>query len=118
MGPFQMMRAAAPHLRADGGGEVISISSVSGVAGVGSSLPYCASKAALNKYMKMAALEYVKEGVALCVIHPGWVQTDMGGPSADITAEQSAAGIIDVIDKLDMSNAGGFFKWDGDTHEW
>jgi 3-oxoacyl-[acyl-carrier protein] reductase len=47
VGPFQMTRAAAGPLRADGGGHVVNVASVAGVYGTGSSIPYCASKAAL-----------------------------------------------------------------------
>lgn len=47
-GPFQCTRAARPHLEAAGGGEVVMTSSVAGLIGIGSSVPYCASKAALN----------------------------------------------------------------------
>ena len=72
MGPFQMMRAAAPHLKADGGGEVISISSVSGVAGVGSSLPYCASKAALNNLTVTMARVLAPE-VRVNAVAPGFI---------------------------------------------
>lgn len=72
MGPFQMMRAASPHLKADGGGHVVSISSVSGVAGVGSSLPYCASKAALNNLTVTMARVLAPE-VRVNAVAPGFV---------------------------------------------
>ncbi|MFQ5418126.1 MAG: SDR family NAD(P)-dependent oxidoreductase, partial [Myxococcota bacterium] len=48
IGPFQCARAARDALAADEGGEIVSVSSVAGISGVGSSIPYCASKAALN----------------------------------------------------------------------
>lgn len=48
LGPFHCVRAAKPLMERSGGGEIVNVSSVAGVAGVGSSLPYCASKAALN----------------------------------------------------------------------
>ncbi len=72
VGPFQMMRAAADHLRADGGGDVVNISSVSGVAGVGSSLPYCASKAALNNLTVTMARVLAPE-VRVNAVAPGFV---------------------------------------------
>ena len=66
------MRAAADHLRADGGGHVVSISSVSGVAGVGSSLPYCASKAALNNLTVTMARVLAPE-VRVNAVAPGFI---------------------------------------------
>lgn len=72
MGPFQMMRACADHLRAGDGGEVINISSVAGVAGVGSSLPYCASKAALNNLTITMARVLAPE-VRVNAVAPGFV---------------------------------------------
>lgn len=72
MGPFQMMRAAAEHLRADGGGEVVNVSSVAGVAGTGSSLPYCASKAALNNLTVTMARVLAPE-VRVNAVAPGFV---------------------------------------------
>lgn len=47
-GPFQCARAAKSALEADGGGSIVNVSSVAGIAGVGSSIPYCTSKAGLN----------------------------------------------------------------------
>ncbi|MDH3753375.1 MAG: SDR family oxidoreductase [Acidimicrobiia bacterium] len=72
IGPFQMMRAAADRLRADGGAEVVNVSSVSGVAGVGSSLPYCASKAALNNLTVTMARVLAPE-VRVNAVAPGFV---------------------------------------------
>lgn len=72
IGPFQMMRAAAPHLRADGGGEVVNVSSVAGVAAIGSSLPYCASKAALNN-LTVAMSRVLAPEVRVNAVAPGFV---------------------------------------------
>lgn len=72
IGPFQMMRAAAEHLRADGGGDVVNISSVAGVAGIGSSIPYCASKAALNSLTLTMARVLAPE-VRVNAVAPGFV---------------------------------------------
>lgn len=54
-GPFFCIRAAAPLLRASGQGAVVSVSSVAGIAGQGSSVAYCASKGALNTMTKSLA---------------------------------------------------------------
>ena len=49
-------------------------------------------------------------------IHPGYVQTDMGGPSADIPPAESANGIHDLAKSLKPEQSGGFFKWNGEPH--
>ena len=61
---------------------------------------YRTSKAAQNMLAKGIAEQDAKErGVAVLSLHPGWVQTDMGGPNAHITVEESAQGLADVIEK-------------------
>eukprot|EP01094_Clydonella_sp_ATCC50884_P014175 TRINITY_DN24528_c0_g1_i1.p1 TRINITY_DN24528_c0_g1~~TRINITY_DN24528_c0_g1_i1.p1 ORF type:complete len:235 (+),score=70.23 TRINITY_DN24528_c0_g1_i1:60-764(+) len=81
-----------------------------------SSYSYNMSKAALNMLTKMLSLEHER----LCVvsIHPGWVQTDMGGANADLTVEQSATGILDVVHGLSMADSGRFFNWKGEPMPW
>ncbi|MDG2276836.1 MAG: SDR family NAD(P)-dependent oxidoreductase, partial [Pseudomonadales bacterium] len=79
---------------------------------------YSSSKAAVNKVMRMLSLELVKDNIAVGLIHPGYVQTDMGGPNAEITVTESAAGIIRVIDCISTDNTGCFMKWNGEPHNW
>lgn len=111
MGPFQMMRAAAEHLRSDGGGEVISISSVSGVAGVGSSLPYCTSKAALNNLTVTMARVLAPE-VRVNAVAPGfitgrWWKEGRGEDVHDAVAAASAelVPLKAVCDPEDVADA-------------
>ena len=120
MAPVRVMHALMSNLKASGSAKVVSITSQMGALALDMPVAYayCTSKAALNKYMKMAALELGKENISVAVIHPGWVQTDMGGPGADITPLESATGIANVIGNLNASNNGGFWKWDGEEHPW
>jgi NAD(P)-dependent dehydrogenase (short-subunit alcohol dehydrogenase family) len=78
---------------------------------------YRASKAAANSVLKDISLEWA--GKASCVsFHPGWVRTDMGGPGADITAEQSVAGMRAVIAALTPKDNGRFLNYDGSAIDW
>ena len=120
MAPVRVMQALIDNLRAADAARVVTITSQMGALSLDMPVAYayCTSKAAINKFMKLAALELAKEGISVCLIHPGWVQTDMGGPKADITPEESASGIVNVVDGLSVDNTGSFWKWNGETHDW
>ena len=120
MAPVRVMQALMPNLKASSDGKVVTITSQMGALSLDMPVAYayCTSKAALNKFMKMAALELGKEGINVCVIHPGWVQTDMGGPKADLTPQESAEGIVSTIDGLNAETNGSFWKWNGEAHGW
>ncbi|MBV1904826.1 MAG: SDR family oxidoreductase [Pseudomonadales bacterium] len=120
MAPLRILQALKENLSLPDTSKVVTITSQMGAISLDMTVAYayCASKAALNKVMKLAAIELAKENIQVCVIHPGWVQTDMGGPTADLTATDSAAGIINVVTQLNADNTGGFWKWNGETHAW
>jgi hypothetical protein len=42
----------------------------------------------------------------------------MGGPHAPVAPATSAAGIVRVVDRLSLDSTGGFWRWDGERHEW
>jgi NAD(P)-dependent dehydrogenase (short-subunit alcohol dehydrogenase family) len=78
---------------------------------------YRASKAALNSVLKDASL--VLQGKAVCVsLHPGWVQTDMGGAGADITVQHSVADMRRVLAALTPADNGRFINHDGAAILW
>jgi NAD(P)-dependent dehydrogenase (short-subunit alcohol dehydrogenase family) len=120
MGPVRVMQALLPALTRARSPKVMSVTSQLGAISLDMAfaLGYSASKAALNKFMRLAAIELKSQGIAVGVIHPGWVKTDMGGAGASITPSESAAGIAKVIDQLSLQNTGGFWKWNGTRHEW
>jgi NAD(P)-dependent dehydrogenase (short-subunit alcohol dehydrogenase family) len=120
MGPVRVLQALLPALKRSRNPKVMSITSQLGAISfdMAFALGYSASKAALNKFMRLAAIELKPEGIAVGLVHPGWVKTDMGGPGAAITPEESAAGIAKVIDELSLENTGAFWKWNGSRHEW
>lgn len=77
---------------------------------------YAASKAALNMYTRCISLE--APDVITVAIHPGWVQTDMGGPSAPLAVPDAVAQIRAVIDTLGPQDNGHFKNYDGRPHPW
>ena len=120
MGPVRVLQALLPQLKRAKHPKVMSVTSQLGALSLDLALAfgYSASKAALNKFMRLAAGELSRDGIAVGLVHPGWVKTDMGGAGAHITPAESAAGIAAVIDKLSLENTGGFWKWNGNTHDW
>lgn len=120
MAPVRVMQALDNNLKLAENPKVVSITSQMGALDLDMTVAYayCTSKAALNKFMRMAAVELAGQGIAVCVIHPGWVRTDMGGPGAAISPEESARGIVNVIAGLNADNTGSFWTWDGETHAW
>jgi len=120
LGPVRVLQALLPALKRSRSPKVMSITSQLGAISLDMAFAfgYSASKAALNKFMRLAASELKAHGIAVGVIHPGWVKTDMGGAGASITPSESAAGIVKVIDQLSLQNTGDFWKWNGGRHEW
>jgi 3-oxoacyl-[acyl-carrier protein] reductase len=74
IGPYQMARAAAPHLRASGAGAIVNVSSVGSLNGNGSSYSYVASKAALN-VMTLALARNLAPEIRVNAVLPGLIQT-------------------------------------------
>jgi NAD(P)-dependent dehydrogenase (short-subunit alcohol dehydrogenase family) len=78
---------------------------------------YRASKAALNSVLKDVSLALA--GRAICVsLHPGWVQTDMGGAGAALTVARSAADLLATVARLTPADNGSFFNHDGQPLPW
>jgi 3-oxoacyl-[acyl-carrier protein] reductase len=73
IGPFQMTRAVAPHMKAAGRGAIVNISSIAGVMGVGSSIAYTASKGALNT-MTLSLARVLGPEIRVNTVCPGFIQ--------------------------------------------
>ena len=74
-GPFQCIRAAAPLMRKAGEGEIVNVASVAGVAAMGSSVPYCASKAALIN-MTVSLARALGPAIRMNAVAPGFIEGD------------------------------------------
>jgi len=84
----------------------------------GGAYVYRSSKTALNQVVKSLSIDLASRGLATAALHPGWVQTDMGGPNALIDTATSVAGLTGVIDRLDVASSGRFFNYDGQEIPW
>ena len=121
VGPIRVTQALLPNLQA---GEMKTIVNTTSELGSisenshGSYYGYRESKAALNMFTRSLAAELRPDGFTCIVIHPGWVQTDMGGPSATVTVPDSAAGIRKVITNLSIADTGTFWNFEGQILPW
>ncbi|MGA7749507.1 MAG: SDR family oxidoreductase [Gallionella sp.] len=79
---------------------------------------YRSSKAAVNMVMKSLSIDLNTAGITAVVFHPGWVKTDMGGPNASMSAEQSVSGMREVISRLTIADSGKFFGYDNQVIPW
>ena len=79
---------------------------------------YRTSKTALNQVIKSLSIDFKEDNFIVVALHPGWVQTDMGGPNALIDTKTSVKGLIEVIDNLTPKNSGKFYNYDGSPIPW
>lgn len=79
---------------------------------------YSSSKAALNMLTRAAAHDLSPEGIIVVALHPGWVQTDLGGSHADLTPAESVNDLLGVIDGLSASDSSRFLTRHGEEHPW
>jgi NAD(P)-dependent dehydrogenase (short-subunit alcohol dehydrogenase family) len=116
LGPLRIVQAFLPHLRRSRAARIVTISSRMGSLSYAKSdqIAYRASKAAVNKVVQGLATDLRDEGIAAIAVHPGWVRTDMGGSGADISVQESAEGLVRLIDRLKLDDTGGFFDWRGE----
>lgn len=86
--------------------------------GSGGAYGYRMSKAALNMAGKSLAVDLAPKGVAVAILHPGMVRTDMIGGQGQVEPEQAARGLLERIDNLTLETSGGFWHANGQTLPW
>jgi len=119
--PLKMAKAFTPHIAKSQLKKVATLSSKMGSIDdntSGGSYMYRSTKTAINMVMKSLSVDLAPAGIAVVTLHPGWVETDMGGPNALINTETSVAGLRKVIDNLSLSNTGRFIAYDGKQIAW
>lgn len=119
--PVRVTQHALPLLEKCESSTVVMVSSL--MASIddcksGRSYAYRASKTALNMFAMSMKNELAAIGSSLLILHPGWVETDMGGPRAPLTPEESVQGIIERIEEQDMAMSGRFVQYDGTALPW
>ncbi|MDF2179986.1 SDR family oxidoreductase [Aliiglaciecola sp. CAU 1673] len=119
LGPLLVTQCLSPHLHK--GSKVAMITSRMGSMadnGSGGYYGYRMSKAALNALGVSMARDMAERGIAVALLHPGYVQTRMVGFGGDVSAEESARGLMARIDELNMQNSGQFWHAKGDVLPW
>ena len=121
IGPMRVTRALLANLRLGKGKQIVHITS--GLGSIeentsGGFYGYRESKAALNMFNRSLAVNLKDEGFTCVVMSPGWVRTDMGGPEANLSPEESITGMKKVIDGLTAEDTGTFQSWDGTIRAW
>jgi NAD(P)-dependent dehydrogenase (short-subunit alcohol dehydrogenase family) len=120
LAPLRMAEAFVEHVAASADRKIVNLTSTLGsiTAGERGLYAYRCSKAALNMVTATLSRDLAPRGIAVASICPGWVRTDMGGPGADLDVGDSVAGMRQVIETLDVSRSGKFFRYNGESVPW
>ena len=119
-GTLRVVEELVDNVGAEGGGKIVNLTSKMGSIAdneSGGSYAYRISKAALNMATKSLSID-LSDDIAAFVVHPGWVQTRMGGDGALITTEESVSNLIARIDEAGHEASGRFIEWDGGEISW
>ncbi|MDQ6423399.1 SDR family NAD(P)-dependent oxidoreductase [Paenibacillus sp. LHD-117] len=118
-GVYHVMRSFIPHMEKRGYGRIINVSSEYGAMNAMSSQgagAYKISKLAMNALTRLTAAE-VRGDIKIYAVDPGWVSSDMGGPSAPRTPKHTAELILQLLTTESEGPRGGFFR-DGKPIDW
>ena len=121
LGPYRVSTALANQVGNSARRLMVNVSSAMGSIErytTGGHYIYRSSKAALNMVTVNLAHDLRSRGITVLSVHPGWVRTDMGGSSADISTQTSAAGLRQLISNSTIDDSGRFFSWDGSALPW
>ena len=120
LGPVRVLLALLGNLKK--GKEKKAVTLTSGMGSTtnhdGQALIYRSSKAALNNAMHGLALALKPEGIAVLLLHPGWVKTDMGGRNASLSPDVSVSAQRKLIASLTTKDTGRYLAYDGREIPW
>lgn len=121
LGPIRVSEAFLQHITASEKRLIVTISSHMGsIADIQTtgSYYYRSSKAALNAAMRSLSIELRPKNIGVLLLHPGWVQTDLGGKNATLTTKQSVLSMHEVIKQFSIEKTGKFIRYDGFPMPW
>ncbi|MBO6640401.1 MAG: SDR family NAD(P)-dependent oxidoreductase [Roseitalea sp.] len=120
LGPARVSFAMRGNLARAGQSKLVTISSDWGsvTKHPGTAYDYCSSKAAVNSLMRGMAQNWVKDGITVLMVHPGWTRTSMGGEDAPATADENAEAVCAVIDNITQKDNGRFVDNQGNDMPW
>lgn len=121
MAPLKMAEAFTSHIAKSQLKKIATLSSKMGSIDdntSGGSYIYRSSKVAANMVMKSLSIDLKPLGISVVTLHPGWVRTEMGGPSALIDTKTSVSGLRRVIEHLTLDTSGQFVAYDGKAINW
>ncbi len=84
----------------------------------GGSYVYRSSKTAVNQVVKSLSIDLSSRDITVISLHPGWVQTDMGGPNAEISPDESVSGLKSILQSAGLSQSGQFIEFNGKSIPW
>jgi NAD(P)-dependent dehydrogenase (short-subunit alcohol dehydrogenase family) len=117
--PIRLARHLLSHIRKDTGVLAFTSSVMGSVTlNEGGAELYRASKAALNLLTRGLQSEVGARKITLLTLHPGWVRTDMGGPNAAVSVEDSARGLVNVITHQKGAHKHAFIDFTGAEVAW
>jgi NAD(P)-dependent dehydrogenase (short-subunit alcohol dehydrogenase family) len=121
LGPFRVAQALEKPIAAGDRKIIAILSSAMGSItenGSGNYYAYRSSKAAVNMVAKSLAIDLAPKGIIVVSLHPGWVQTDMGGPNASLMPTESIAKLRQVLERVTPADSGTFIGYDGRAIPW
>ncbi|CAN5411098.1 SDR family oxidoreductase [soil metagenome] len=120
LAPLMMAQAFVEHVARSSERKLIAVSSILGsiASNTGGRYIYRSSKTALNMEWNCLARDLAPRGIICVALHPGWVQTDMGGSTATLTIDQSVPPMVQTIAALTPSDNGRFIQYDGKELAW
>lgn len=119
LGPLRVIKALSDNLKE--GSKIAIVSSRVGSLGDnanGGNYGYRMSKTAINMAGVNLSIDLKPRGIAVFLLHPGYVQTGLTGGTGDVTPDVSAKGLIERIDTLGLGDTGTFWHAQGEQLPW